>query len=59
MSRNITLAFDFDINPEAIAELLRRNTKQTTTVVLGYGEHINGIPLNTIAVIARNETGNN
>jgi len=58
VSRTITLAFDFDINPETIAALLRNNTKQTTTVLLGYGEHVNGIPLNTIAVIARNETGN-
>ena len=58
MSRNITIAFDFDARPEAIAQILKQHLKKSTLVVVGYGEHQNGIPLNTIAVIAGNETGN-
>jgi hypothetical protein len=55
VSRNITLAFNFDVNPEAVARLLRASVNPTTQVVVGEGESVNGIPLGTIAVISRNE----
>jgi hypothetical protein len=55
VSRNITLAFNFDVNPESVARLLKGAVNQTTQVVVGEGESVNGIPLGTIAVISGNE----
>jgi hypothetical protein len=55
VSRNITLAFNFDVNPESVARLLKGSVNQTTQVVVGEGESVNGIPLGTIAVISGNE----
>lgn len=58
MSRQITLAFDFDVEPDVLTKALKPLFRPTTQLIVGYGEHVNGIPANTIAVIRGNEKDN-
>ena len=52
MTREIRIAFDFEVNPNKIAKLFE---SKHLHVDIGRGEHENGIPLNTIAITRRNE----
>lgn len=54
MTRQVTIAFDFDVEPHSVAELFRKTLPQYW-VEVGYGEHVNGIPIHTILVARRNE----
>lgn len=54
MTRQITVAFDFDVEPHAVAELFRKQLANYW-VEVGYGAHVNGIPIHTIVVSRRNE----
>jgi|DEB0MinimDraft_10_1074344.scaffolds.fasta_scaffold34642_4 hypothetical protein len=54
MTRQVTIAFDFDVEPHAVAELFRKNLPNYW-VEVGYGAHVNGIPIHTIVVSRRNE----
>lgn len=55
MTRQVTIAFDFDVEAHSVAELFRKTLPQYW-VEVGYGEHVNGIPIHTILVTRRNET---
>jgi hypothetical protein len=57
VTREIRVAFNFDASTDALAAVIRTVVPPTTDVVVGHGEHVNGIPLHTIAVLKRNETG--
>jgi len=54
MTRQVTISFDFDVEPHAVAELFRKNLPNYW-VEVGYGAHVNGIPIHTIVVSRRNE----
>jgi hypothetical protein len=54
MTRQVTIAFDFDVEPHAVAELFRKNLPNYW-VEVGYGAHVNGIPIHTVVVSRRNE----
>ena len=54
MTRQVTIAFDFDVEPHSVAELFRKTLPQYW-VEVGHGEHNNGIPIHTILVARRNE----
>lgn len=58
MSRQVVLAFDFDVEPSVLAQAMKPLFRPTTTLVVGHGEHVNGIPANTIAIIKGDKTGN-
>lgn len=58
MSRQITLAFDFDVEPTVLIKAMKPLFRPTTQLIVGHGEHINGIPANTIAIIRGNEKDN-
>ena len=52
MARQVRLAFDFEVETHSVAELLRLHLKGYD-VEVGYGEHVNGIPLDTVIVTRR------
>ena len=54
MTRQVRLAFDFEVESHSVAELLRMYLKGYN-VEVGYGEHVNGIPLDTV-IVTRKET---
>jgi hypothetical protein len=54
MTRQVTVAFDFDVEPHAVAELFRKQLPNYW-VEVGYGAHVNGIPIHTVVVSRRNE----
>lgn len=54
MTRQVTVAFDFDVEPHAVAELFRKHLPNYW-VEVGYGAHVNGIPIHTVVVSRRNE----
>ena len=49
MTRQVRLAFAFEVESHSVAELLRMYLKNYN-VEVGYGEHVNGIPLDTVIV---------
>ena len=49
VTRQVRLAFDFEVESHSVAELLRMYLKNYN-VEVGYGEHVNGIPLDTVIV---------
>lgn len=57
MTREVRVAFDFDVSTDALANVIRKTVPPATQVVVGKGEHVNGIPINTIVVLAGNEKG--
>ena len=54
MARQGRLAFDFEGETHSVAELFRRHLKNYD-VEVGYGEHVNGIPLDTVIITRREE----
>lgn len=54
MTRQVTVAFDFDVETHAVAELFRKHLPNYW-VEVGYGAHVNGIPIHTVVVSRRNE----
>lgn len=52
VTRQVRLAFDFEVETHSVAELLRMYLKDYN-VEVGYGEHVNGIPLDTVIVSRR------
>jgi len=53
VARQVRLAFDFEVETHSVAELFRRHLRNYN-VEVGYGEHVNGIPLDTV-IITREE----